>query len=105
MPVVEIAPEPHEVFWKFWKLPLLGYSSPWQKAGAIDVRIAGIAVSKVPFVNANEEVTEWPNPMFAILLESGPEYAGQKAETSFLGVCPTNRCRSVDAAIDLSGFD
>ena len=72
---VFIAPEPHEIF---WKMPLLEYSSKWQKVGAVEVRVAGVAVSKVPIIDTDERVTESAAPLLAILVEARLSVTGKK---------------------------
>jgi hypothetical protein len=75
VPDVFVAPEPHEVLWSF---PLLDYSSKWTKAGSVDVRVAGVAVTKVPIIDLNERVTESAAPMLVVLVEARLNTAGKK---------------------------
>lgn len=74
-PEVAIAPEPREVFIApaphevAWKVPLRDYHSKWQTVGAVDVRIAGLAVAKVPLLNGKGEAQESAAAMFVVAIE------------------------------------
>ena len=72
---VFIAPEPHEIL---WKMPLLEYSSKWQKIGAVDVRVAGVAITKVPIIDSNERVAESATPLLAVLVEARLNVPGKR---------------------------
>jgi hypothetical protein len=61
-----VAPQPREIY---WKIPLSGYSSEWQTVGAVDVRVAGLSITKVPIIDSKESVTESKNPMLVIIIE------------------------------------
>jgi hypothetical protein len=52
---LEIAPSPRELL---WKLPLSGYVSEWKKVGAVDLRIGGLAIAKVPLIDGKNNITE-----------------------------------------------
>ena len=66
VPEVFVAPGPHEVV---WRIPLREYSSKWQTVGAVDIRVAGLAVTKVPIVDRKERVSESAAPLFVVLVE------------------------------------
>jgi len=66
MPETPLAPIPREVF---WKPPQSGYSSKWQTVGAVNVRVAGAVVAKVPLVDTNNRVNESPEAMLIISIE------------------------------------
>jgi hypothetical protein len=64
---IAVAPMPREYH---WEVPLLsGYSSDWKKVGAVDVRVAGLSVTKVPIIDPKECVTGSELPMLVVILE------------------------------------
>ncbi len=72
-----VAPEPRRVY---WKIPLLEYSSEWQKVGLVDLRIAGLAVSKVPFADREERITDSSTPLLVIVIEVRRNASGKQRE-------------------------
>jgi hypothetical protein len=66
LPEVFVAPDPHPVLWKF---PHSEYSSEWQKVGAVDIRVAALAITTVPIVDSSARVTE-SAPVLAVLVEA-----------------------------------
>jgi len=66
VPEVFGAPDPRPVL---WKIPVGSYSSRWRTVGAVDIRVAGVAVTKVPIVDVNEQVTESAAPLLVVLVE------------------------------------
>jgi hypothetical protein len=75
LPIINIAPAPRQIF---WTPSLSGYSSEWQKVGAIDVRIAGLSISKVPIIDAKERVVDSEFPMFVVIVEARKNTPGRK---------------------------
>ncbi|QJW97038.1 hypothetical protein [Frigoriglobus tundricola] len=65
-PEAFVAPDPRPVL---WKIPVGSYSSPWRTVGAVDIRVAGLAVTKVPVVDPNERVAESAAPLLAVVVE------------------------------------
>ncbi len=66
LPEVFVAPEPRAIA---WKLPPMEYESPWQKVGSVDLRVAGVAITKVPIIDAKEQITESEKPMLVVVME------------------------------------
>lgn len=66
VPEVEIAPAPRV---SGWKLPPMDYVSPWQKVGAVDLRVAGVAILRVPIADAKEQVRESAQPALVVVVE------------------------------------
>ncbi len=73
---VEVAPAPRAYL---WKVPdLTGYSSEWQKVGAIDVRIAGLSITKVPIIDGKERIVDSEFPMLVVIVEARKNTPGKK---------------------------
>lgn len=66
VPEVEVAPEPRPVR---WKIPLLDYTSKWERVGSVEVRVSGLAVGKAQIVDLNDRVTESAAPLLAVVVE------------------------------------
>jgi|GEM_PF-5182340 len=66
VPQIPVAPAPHEVA---WEIPLRDFHSKWQTVGAVDVRIAGLAVAKVPLLNGKGEVQDSAAAMLVVAVE------------------------------------
>lgn len=64
--VIPVAPEPHA---PLWPATLSGSPSAWQKVGAVDVRVAGFAVAKVPLVSGGGRESESPRPLLVVVTE------------------------------------
>ena len=75
VPLVAVAPEPRAVY---WKVPESEYSSAWKKVGSVDIRIVGLAVTKVPVVDTEDRITELDAPLLAILVEVKLNTTGKK---------------------------
>jgi hypothetical protein len=76
---VELAPEPREIL---WKIPYTGYESKWQTVGLVDLRVAGVAVSKAPIIDGKGQVKDSPNPMLVIAIETRVNVPNKKRELS-----------------------
>jgi hypothetical protein len=50
--------------------PPEGFTSPWEKVGPLEVRIAGVAIRHVPILNAERLPVDSPMPVLAIWLET-----------------------------------
>ncbi len=69
---VSIAQEPHLDF------PLTDYSSKWQTVGAVDVRVSGLAITKVPLIDMNKKITVSRNELLVVIIEVR---VGQKSKS------------------------
>jgi hypothetical protein len=47
-----------------------GYTSPWEKVGPVEVRIAGVAIRHVPIINAEKLAADSPLPVLAIWVDT-----------------------------------
>lgn len=90
---IEIAPEPREIY---WKLPLSGYTSAWQSVGAVDLRIAGLSIAKVPFIDAKGDITE-SEPLLVIIVEVRKNTPGKKRNLLTWTVSAINYAKVFDA--------
>ena len=50
--------------------PPEGFASPWEKAGPVELRIAGVAIRHVPIINAERIPIDSPTPVLAIWVEA-----------------------------------
>jgi hypothetical protein len=62
----EIAPAPHEAP---WKLPLSGFESEWKHVGTIDLRIGGLAVSKLPLIDGKNQIVESQTLFLVVIID------------------------------------
>ena len=77
LPEVAVAPAPREIV---WKLPPMEPVTPWQRAGAVDLRVAGAAILRVPIVDAKEQVRESAQPMLVVVIEVRMNVATKKRD-------------------------
>ncbi len=73
---VFVVPEPREVL---WNLPTL-YDSPWQKVGSVDLRLARVAVGRVPIIDGKEQVRDSAQPMLVLVIEVRANAGDKKRE-------------------------
>src|SRR5262249_7556491 len=74
LPEVFIAPEPREAA---WRAPLMEYQSKWQTVGVVDLRVAGLALTKVPFIDSKGQLME-TGPLLVIVVEARMKKAPPK---------------------------
>jgi hypothetical protein len=61
------APEPRAA--RLLMAPPPGFTSQWEQAGVVEVRIAGVAFTRVPVTDLDGNVFDSPSPVLAIWLE------------------------------------
>lgn len=93
-PPINLAPAPRQVV---WTPPLSGYSSEWQKTGAIDVRVAGLSIAKVPIIDAKERIEESERPMLVVIVEVRKNTPGKKRTFRPFSLYGTHSGRIFDA--------